>query len=761
MKYFARRVGATWTLVAVAATVTFSGLPVMADGSPQARATNRNELWKRSVDLVEEGDFKQAADAVRKLGEGSAVTDQVRAWLDEYSAKQTARRAADKKEFDLYVLYAKQRVERKEYDDALVWARFAADVAVDRDEFLAAEWITGLTRDSLTKSSKFRADSKWRKAWQLYAQLGMLFDREPRYRKLERELGTLVRLESMFNKKNREKRTWEERLDKVRWEDAEDAFKLIAKWYVKKPNFKEIAEAGLVQMLLLAESEAAREAFEGLKNEDDRLEFEARVQARLDQVRDAPSIDRRAAVEHFRRVVKDINNETVRIPKEVIIAELIRGAFDPLDDFTTVIWPQATDQFDKHTRGDFTGVGISIIKNRDDEIEVITPLEGAPAYFAGVQAGDVITDVDGVSIKGYSTNKVVRTITGPKNTPVTLTIRRGKESLLFDLIREKVKIESVKGTKRDRAHGERWDYWLDKDAGIGYIRLSSFQKNTHEDLTNAMSALVGGHIKGLVLDLRGNPGGLLNSAWQISSLFLKRGETVVTTKGRTRGQDQSFSAPSDGPYCDLPLTVLVDESSASASEIVSGAIRDNGRGTIVGARTFGKFSVQNLIPLGPMSKAKLKITTAKYYLPGGDSAHREPDSVKWGVDPDVMVRLARFERFNIWKMRRENDLLGPPKPEEEEDDNEADNDDEVADANAEDDDKAETLEDNDAVADADADDDEQKLPKLDQPDENERPKEDPQLDAALLMMRVRLLGESNPKLVLADAAVEKEHTAKP
>jgi carboxyl-terminal processing protease len=437
----------------------------------------------------------------------------------------------------------------------------------------------------------------------------------------------------------------------------------------------------------------------------------------------------------------------------------MRGALEPLDDFTTMIWPEEAEEFEKHTRGDFIGVGISIIKNRLDEIEVVTPLADTPAYRAGIQAGDIITKVDGVEIKDYSVNKVVHTITGPQDTAVTLTIRRDDKEIAFPLVRAKVKIQSVKGWQRDT--DDDWSFWRDQENGIAYIRLDNFQRNTPDDLQDAMSELQADGVKGLILDLRWNPGGLLDSAWQISSLFLKRGDSVVSTKGRLRAEDQQLFAPGDGPYTDLPLVVLVDESSASASEIVSGAIRDNHRGVVMGARTFGKFSVQNLIPLGP-SQAKLKITTAHYYLPSGVSLHREPTSTTWGVEPDIPLTLVQKERIKVRMMRRNADLLGPVKPKNADDDL-ADNTavDKPADHPAAAEKKDETAAEGENVADGEQVADGEKkdeLPPLEQPDENNRPDHDPQVDGALLLLRMKLLGTEHATLATAERNAPREHT---
>ncbi len=753
-----------WVLTAA----LFLALPgwVHATDTRLGSSATPDQHWRRSVELVTRGQFEKAADELKQIADSSQFTTTVRSWLDDYLTKQAERRALDLADFEKYVGYSKERIERKEYALALDWAIMASDVAQDREAFLKSEWLLALVHDSLAKADEYRKSQDWRKAWHIYADLGALYDREPRYLKLEREVLTHLRLDNMF----KDDQHWRERLEKVRWADAEYALECVDLYYVEPADFKAMTEAALEQMLLLAESKTAQEQFGGLRNADDRTDFVNRIAENLRQVRAAPRLTRKDATETLGRVVKVINKQTVRLPDELVVNELMRGALDQLDDFTTVIWPQETDEFDKHTRGDFVGVGISIVKNRTtDEIEVVSPLEDTPAYRAGIQAGDIITEVDGQSLKGFSLNKVVDTITGPRNTTVTLTVVRAGKTLSFPLKRALVKIQSVKGLNRDPLNEERWNHWLDQERGIGYIRVTNFMKNTVEDVANILSELDAKGLKTLVLDLRSNPGGLLESAWRMSSLFLKRGENVVSTRGRDPAENQRLDAMGNGPWASLPVIVLVDENSASASEIVAGAIQDTRHGIVLGARTFGKFSVQNLIQLS-RSSAKLKITTARYYLPSGKSLHRETTSDTWGVEPDIDVRLVRKEKINLYRMRREADLLGPAKVEvAKEEDDDLGMDDEKAAKDAAEDESGEVKDEPDdkqpaegAVAEGETP-EEPKLPPLKQPDENNRPKRDPQLEAALLLARVQLLGDAIPTVATADVAdaAKERKTAKP
>jgi len=730
-------------LVIVAVAIPWS-TAIAARSSTAAGSISDGQL-QRALDLIHDGQFSAAADTLEHLDASVGEVERIRGWLKDFLARQDARKQLDRAEFETYVGYAKTRIERKEWTLALDKTWLAADVSADRDAFLQDGWVRELVKESLSHAEECRRKADWDCAWEIYGRLSALYERETLYQRLEREAITHLRLETMFKDAN-----WKDRLDRVRWEDAEDALQYLHQYYVEVVDFKKLTEAGLEQVLLLAESKAAQDAVEGLRNEDDRKDFVRRLRAHLEPVRASPSMDLKECIDRFRRVVRDINKQTVKMPEELLVSELTRGAMDTLDEFTTILWPKEIEEFDKHTRGNFIGVGIQIIKNRTNEIEVVTPLDDTPAYRAGIRAGDLITHVDGTPLRDVTLNKVVEMITGQKGTEVTLTVRRDAKDLSYKLQRDEVKIQSVKGVRRDQERDGKWNHWLDPDRGIAYVRVTNFQKQTVEDVDNILRDLQGQGMKALVFDLRGNPGGLLESAWQMSTLFLKRNEDVVSTKGRIPDENHQFEAKTDGPYADLPLVVLVDESSASASEIVSGSIRDNGRGLVIGARTFGKFSVQNLIPLSH-SKAKLKITTASYFLPSGASLHRKPDSEKWGVEPSIPIRLVRWERSNVWQLRRDADLLGPPPPKSELTPADEDEEEEVTGPPS-----GPKVEDPFWVG----PDPDGSLPPLSQPDINRRPKEDPQLDTALLVLRASLLGKTSPSLAAAEKPV-KDDSARP
>ncbi len=330
----------------------------------------------------------------------------------------------------------------------------------------------------------------------------------------------------------------------------------------------------------------------------------------------------------------DVQREIVRhYVEEPDPDKMMRGAIEGMiktldDPHTNYLPPEELEQFDKNTRGSFSGIG-AVISSRDGQLIVVSPLEDSPAYEAGIKAGDAILEVDGKSTEGETTTQAVKRITGPEGSQVELKIRHenGVEKVV-SVTRRTIQIQTVKGFRRNAEH--HWDYWLNAEKGIAYINLTQFSGNTSDMLRKAIGEInEGSKLKGLILDLRFNPGGLLSQATEISDMFLDKG-VIVSTEGRTSPKEVAEADPAT--VGDFPIVILVNQYSASASEIVSGALKDNQRATIVGTRTFGKGSVQQVRGLAGGNGA-IKVTTAYYYLPSGRSLHRRTESEVWGVDP--------------------------------------------------------------------------------------------------------------------------------
>jgi len=321
------------------------------------------------------------------------------------------------------------------------------------------------------------------------------------------------------------------------------------------------------------------------------------------------------------------------VDEKKLITEAIAGMVSSLDPHSQYFDKKSFKEFKEGTSGKFVGVGIEITQE-DGLVKVVSPIEGSPAFRAGLKPNDLITRVDDTAVKGLSLNEAVKRMRGEPNTKVVLTIFRKEESRTFtvNIIREEIKQQSVRAKVIE--------------PGYAWIRISQFQERTVEDFSRKIDEIYKAdpRIKGMVLDLRNDPGGLLNAAVAVSSAFLPENVTIVSTNGQTADSKQTLKATvrdylgRDGgdPLKSLPaglkkvpLIVLVNEGSASASEIVAGALQDHKRATIMGSQTFGKGSVQTFRPLGP--ETGLKITTSRYYTPSGKSIQAK------GIVPDVMI----------------------------------------------------------------------------------------------------------------------------
>jgi carboxyl-terminal processing protease len=315
-------------------------------------------------------------------------------------------------------------------------------------------------------------------------------------------------------------------------------------------------------------------------------------------------------------------NYVEEIDPQKAIQGAIRGMLRTLDPHSSFMPPDVYREMQVETEGRFGGLGIEITI-RNDVLTVVSPIEGTPAFRAGVQPGDQIIKVDGESTKDMSLVEAVKKLRGPEGSAVTISLfREGfTEPKDFTLTRAVIQIKSVRWTKvRD---------------DIGYIKLRSFHKTSTEELEHALQDLEEQRIGGLVLDLRNNPGGLLEQAIAVADLFLEGGQLIVYTQGRLASQNMKGFSKNEGTHPNYPIVILINGGSASASEIVAGALKDLSRATVVGTQSFGKGSVQTIIPLSDGSG--LRLTTAKYYTPKGTEIHGK------GITPDVIVEQPQDE----------------------------------------------------------------------------------------------------------------------
>jgi len=336
-------------------------------------------------------------------------------------------------------------------------------------------------------------------------------------------------------------------------------------------------------------------------------------------------------------------NYVKEVDRRELIEAAIRGVMTKLDPYSAYIGPEELAQFRSSVDNEFGGIGIHVSAD-DGDLKVLSPIYGTPAYRVGIQAGDRIVEIDGKSTAGIEPDDAIRWMKGAEGTKVSITvIHAGKTNReKFTLMRERVHVETVLGDRRKA--DDHWEFMYDEKSHIGYIRITAFSQETAKELHSALEDLKRHNVRGLVLDLRFNPGGLLRSAIEICNLFISSGR-IVSTKGRNT-PERVWDAHNSAIFENIPMAILVNHYSASASEIVSACLQDHKRAVVMGERTWGKGSVQNIIELENGHSA-LKLTTAAYKRPSGKNIHRFPDSKdkdEWGVMPDLGYELALNER---------------------------------------------------------------------------------------------------------------------
>ena len=366
-------------------------------------------------------------------------------------------------------------------------------------------------------------------------------------------------------------------------------------------------------------------------------------------------------LELFTRVMEIVNDKYVEdVERQELIYGALEGMMKSLDDYSQFMEPQVYKEMKVETKGEFGGVGIEITL-RGGILTIISPIEDTPGSRAGLHAGDKIVKIEGESTKDITLHEAVKKLRGKPGDPVNITVMRTgeKEFLEFTIVRDIIKIESVKEARM-----------LDDE--IGYVRLVQFQQNTVKEFEEALEILEEAEIKALVLDLRWNPGGLLTSAIGVSDLFLDKGLLIVETRGRNKEVEMQALATRRQMLADVPMAILINKGSASGSEIVAGALRDNYRAVLVGTTSFGKGSVQSVLPLSRDDNAPgIRLTTGRYYTA---SQRVIQDN---GIEPDVQVEMSIEEMKEFFKRKyRELDEM---EKEEKELDGVADSQEEVED----------------------------------------------------------------------------------
>jgi carboxyl-terminal processing protease len=625
-----------------------------------------------------------------QIPSSNAKTSQLQTWTSSYVSAMQKQEGERDKQYAEAVNKAEDLLKREKFSDAMDRVVLAYQITKDPDAFLKLDWVKDLTAKIAAGAGDMEKKGDWLESFQLYTDLNALYEIDTRYKPDMQRLGRRIRLLAMYTPKTlfemrkaylekMEKETttapatqnaaedstnfpkWQDQVEGIKLDMANDAIDRARNDWVEVTSYETLLKGGVEALRLFLTTPELSKEFPGLADKTAREAFEKA----LDGAVAGGSKDLTA--EDMSRILQglvDVSNSSVKLPEEVILLEFTDGAMEKLDPFTAVIWPHELDEFEKTTRGYFGGVGISI-GQENGQLKVISPLEDTPAYKAGIEAGDIITAIDGKPTLNMSIDQAVHTITGKPGTDVTLKIKRaGVADKDYVLTRDVIKVASVKGFERDKADTSKWNFMIDPENKIGYVRLTQFQDESAQQLRDTLVDLQNKGMKGLIMDLRFNPGGLLNSAIDISDMFLQDG-VIVSTKGRSRNaQPHKWRAHKETVVpMNMPVVVLVNQYSASASEIFSGAMKDLHRALIVGHRSFGKGSVQNLLKIGNEQRpdgnpeAMMKLTMAYYYLPNDESLHRKDGAKVWGVDPDVVVDLTPKQITDLLRTRRDSDVI--------------------------------------------------------------------------------------------------------
>ena len=568
-------------------------------------------------------------------------------------------------------------------EDAMAVGIDAHSLAKDPDSLLEDQRLQTLVFRMKIAAQQAEEKSNWVEALNFYRLLALLYEQTKDYQDDVKRVARHVRvlqlyvpdeLERLYTARaerlarergldepepvDLEGDLWTDRLRSIHMPMLRQTLRRAALAHVENEGYLKLVSGGIDNLLVLMNTPALAKTFPSL---GDPAKV-APLHQHLNQVGARLKVpDKRlnfletvTILDHIVRT----NAETVALPESVIVYEFTEGATGSLDDFTSVIWPEDLEHFSRSTEGNFKGVGIQIMK-KHDQLVVVTPLEGTPAQRAGIRAQDIISKVDQVDTRSWSLNKAVSMITGPEKTDVVLEIERpGVDNPIeFVITRERIEIESVRGwQRRDLTTGDGWDYWIDRGGHIGYVRLSQFIPKTAQDLDDALAQMqADGPIHGLILDMRFNPGGLLKTAVEISDRFINDGP-IVFTINQEGEREITESAHAEVTYKPFPVVVLINQGSASASEIVAGALQDYSRAMVIGTRSYGKGSVQDLFRLGN-GGAFLKLTTQYYMLPLSRIIHRKPDALQWGIEPDLSVEMTNQEVAKLIEFRQEVDIL--------------------------------------------------------------------------------------------------------
>ncbi len=624
---------------------------------------------------------------------GNPADAQLHQWLTSYLKEMNSMAALATKTYLQQCALAKKTMVKANPVLAFEHMLAAYAVSTDKPAFKKKPWVINLVKRTARKAAEYERTNRFLDALELYTQLNRMYKISMRFynrlQKVTRRTTLLAEYtpkqfyklqESFLLKKNEavlpsgahipgQKKApksttvktapsyhnWHKSIRGINQDLLVEALDLTEHRWVFNLNYHQLLTGGLKMVRLFPQTPMLADTFPRLNHAADVRRFTDTINQLLKRTQGHQSIDTDQMISIWSKLLS-ADKQTVKIPTGVMVKEFTNGALGTLDPFTDVFWPNQVAEFKKMMEGKFGGVGIQI-QPHDGFLRVISPLNGTPAYRAGIEANDLITTVNGKSILGMSLDSVIHKIMGRPGTMVTLGIRRAgvPHLLVFHLKRAEIEVHSVAGFLRNPATG-RWRFMIDPRQRIGYIRVTQFESDTAREFRRAIDHLLRHHVRGIIVDLRYNPGGLLEIALQMCRMFLKNG-VILSTYGRTSPKRTWHATSNPLVPTDVPMIVLVNQDSASASEIFSGSMHDRHRALIIGHRSYGKGSVQNIYPIGLKGNAILKLTIAHYYLPDGECVQRNPHAKTWGVQPNITVPFSPAQLLDLQESWLDADVI--------------------------------------------------------------------------------------------------------